>query len=133
MKDRFVEFENFCSLLKSKDLTYARISRVLIHIALNIKKTDLESLAMCNYAPYLRVLGFSKKGTLLLSHIKDHAQVPFFLSPQGGINQLNAIERTILEKDIYASDIYRALLTNKSGRVFPTEFTRKFELKDING
>ncbi|MBR1635381.1 MAG: nucleotidyltransferase family protein [Lachnospiraceae bacterium] len=133
MKDRFVEFENFCSLLKSKDLTYARISRVLLHIALGITAEDRDNLEFCNFAPYLRILGFSKAGTALLTHIKNSARVPFFLSPQGGMPQLNTVEQSILKKDVYASDVYRTLLTSKSGRVFPTEFTRKFELKDING
>ncbi len=132
-KDRFVEFENFCSLLKSKDLTYTRISRVLLHIALGITQEDLDNLAMCNYAPYLRILGFSKKGTTLLKTVKERAKVPFFLSPQGGEGLLNELEKRILKKDVYAGDLYRMLLTNKSGRVFPTEYTRKFEVKDING
>ena len=131
LKDRFVEFENFCSLMKSRDITYTRISRVLLHIALDIKNEDRENLEMCNYSPYLRILGFSKKGTLLLKTVKERAQIPFFLSPQGGIGQLGEMEKAILDKDVHASDIYRALLTSKSGRVFPTEFTRKFELKDI--
>ncbi len=130
-KSRFVEFENFCTLLKSKDIAYTRISRVLTHIVLDIMQSDLFNLSECNYAPYLRILGFSKKGTGLLTEIKNNAQVPFFLSPQDGLNRLGEMERSILLKDVYASDIYRALLTNKSGRVFPTEFTRKFELKDI--
>ena len=125
-----MEFENFCSLMKSRDITYTRISRVLLHIALDIKNEDRENLEMCNYSPYLRILGFSKKGTLLLKTVKERAQIPFFLSPQGGIGQLGEMEKAILDKDVHASDIYRALLTSKSGRVFPTEFTRKFELKD---
>lgn len=131
-KERFVEFENFCSLLKSRDLTYARISRVLTHILLDIQQTDLNNLASCNYAPYMRILGFSKNGTYLLSEIKKRTQVPFFLSPQSGMPQLSVMEKAILRKDVHVSDIYRSLLTNKSGRVFPTEFTRKFDIKDMN-
>ena len=131
MKERFVEFENFCSLLKSKDITYARISRVLTHILLDISQSDLDNLITCNYAPYLRILGFSKNGTYLLSEIKKRTQVPFFLSPQSGMPQLNIKEKAVLRKDVHVSDIYRSLLTNKSGRVFPTEFTRKFDIKDM--
>ncbi len=133
MKSRFVEYENFCALLKSKDVAFARISRILTHIVLNIKQSDLDNLQMCNYAPYLRILGFSKKGTMLLTELKARAQVPFFLSPQDGMTRLNDMERQVLLKDVLASDIYRTMLTSKSGRAFPTEFTRKFELKDIVG
>ncbi|MBR1629416.1 MAG: nucleotidyltransferase family protein, partial [Lachnospiraceae bacterium] len=132
IKSRFVEFENFCALLKSRDLTYARISRVLTHILLDIKQYDLENLIECNYAPYLRVLGFTKKGTTLLADIKAKAQIPFFLSPQDGMPRLGEIERAVLAKDVHASDIFRTLLTSKSGRVFPTEYTRKFEIKDAS-
>ncbi|MBQ9631677.1 MAG: nucleotidyltransferase family protein [Lachnospiraceae bacterium] len=131
MKSRFVEFENFCTLLKSKDLAYARISRVLTHIVLDIRQQDLENLRACNYAPYLRILGFTKRGTMLLADLKARAQVPFFLSPQDGMARLNDMERAVLQADVKASDIYRTLLTGKSGRVFPSEYTRKFELKDI--
>ena len=131
MKNRFVEFENFCSLLKSKDLTHARISRILTHIVLGITEDDLGMLKACNYAPYLRILGFSGQGTSLLAEIKANAKAPFFLAPQDGMPQLNDTQKALLQRDVYASDLYRALLTNKSGRIFQTEYTRRFELKDI--
>ena len=37
----YVSFEQFCEILKTKEMTYARISRALLHILLDIKNDDL--------------------------------------------------------------------------------------------
>ena len=39
--DDLISYEQFCDLLKSRDLTYTRISRSLLHILLQIKTADM--------------------------------------------------------------------------------------------
>lgn len=44
----YKDFDSFCDLLKTKELTYTRISRSLLHILLDIKKIDYESISKRN-------------------------------------------------------------------------------------
>lgn len=39
----FDGYEAFCDLLKTREVTYSRISRCLYHILLNMRKSDLDS------------------------------------------------------------------------------------------
>ncbi|MCR4673510.1 MAG: nucleotidyltransferase [Lachnospiraceae bacterium] len=122
----FLSFTQFCDILKTKNLTHSRIRRVLTHIYLNIKKSQLLTFKDVNYAPYLHVLGFSEKGSSLLKEIKKNSNNPLFTSPKDINKTLNKNQIEILTSDLFAADVYRSIMTNKSGTTFPTEFTRKF-------
>lgn len=52
-RNHFVSFEQFSALLKTKEMTHTRINRALIHILLNIKKSDYTGIH------YARMLVFS--------------------------------------------------------------------------
>ena len=128
----FASFHSFCQLLKSKDLAYSRISRVLCHILLDIKKQDMLlpnnacPLDAKELVPYLRILGFSDNGRPLLKQIKKNGAVPLITSPQNAKGLLSLEAMHLLDKDIFASDVYRMMLSNKTGQFFPNEYTRKF-------
>ena len=57
-RNQLLSFDQFCNLLKTKQLTYTRISRALLHIILGIRKTELEQYAIHHYHGYARLLGF---------------------------------------------------------------------------
>ncbi|SFH62270.1 Predicted nucleotidyltransferase [Pseudobutyrivibrio sp. OR37] len=120
-KGKFISFTQFCDLLKSKNNTYSKISRVLCHILLDITWDDFEVAKNKGYISYIRMLGFSKNGAALLSAIKEYKKVPLLTRP----NDLT------YKSDIYSSDIYRAVQTAKSKAPLPTEYTRKFTLNNI--
>ncbi len=128
----YAGFHSFCQLLKSKDLAYSRISRVLCHILLDIKKQDMVmqnatcGLAAKDLVPYLRILGFSDTGRPLLKQIKKNGAAPLITSPQNAKGLLSPEAMHLLDKDIFASDVYRMMLSNKTGQFFPNEYTRKF-------
>ena len=125
--DSFIDFTRFCDLLKTKNLNHSRIRRVLTHIYLGIKDTDKTALENCNFAPYLHILGFTKRGAGLLNTIKNNPdQVPLFTSPMEAKEVLNQDQKIILKRDLDAADDYRILLTYKTRKSYPTEFTRKF-------
>lgn len=119
--NNFVSFTQFCQLLKTKNITYTRISRVLCHILLNITSADFEEAKANGYISYLRMLGFSKYGVTLLGDIKKKASLQLITSPTEDIHPC----------DIFASDIYRIICTNKKKEVIPNEYTRKFNLTNI--
>ena len=72
----FAGYTSFCDLLKSKDMTYTRISRCLLHILLNMTKEEFENCRTQDYISYARVLGFRKDATPLLTEIKKNSSVP---------------------------------------------------------
>lgn len=55
----FTTMGAFAQTIKTKEITLSRIQRGLLHILLGIKTKHLDSIK--NQAPYVRVLGFSKK------------------------------------------------------------------------
>ena len=109
-RNEFVTFEQFCELLKTKELTYSRISRALLHILLKCRKDDI------NEIPYARVLGFRTDSIPVMTEIKKHSQIPL-------ITKLANFEHPILERDIYASHIYQSVVTDK----FKTPFQNEYE------
>ena len=117
----FVSFSQFCDLLKTKNINYSRISRVLCHILLDITQADFEIEKAGGYIRYLRMLGFSKKGSEFLGDIKEKGNAPLITGPT-----------EIIDKhDILASDILRAVVTQKTKKSSSNEFTRKFDLTNI--
>ena len=73
---KYEGFTQFCNLLKSKNLTYTRISRVLTHILLGIENDDFN---ICMDNPYLRILGFKKSSGELMHLLKKLLQKSLML------------------------------------------------------
>lgn len=123
LKD-FQDFEQFAMLLKSKDLTYTRICRVLIHILLDITKEDYLTYQGASMVPYLRVLGFKKEAKPLLSAIKKKASSPLITKVADASNVLLKNELLLLQKDIFASDLYRGIAKDRAKTEKKNEFTQ---------
>lgn len=101
--NNFVSFEQFCELLKTKEVTYSRISRVLLHILLGIKKTDYTDIQ------YARVLGFRKEDSNVLTLIKNTSAITL-LTKLITIKNLPNPAVQMLNQDIYASIFLNQLL-----------------------
>ncbi len=99
---KYESFTQFCELLKSKNLTYTRLSRVLIHILLDIKN---DGHAAYHTAPYLRVLGFRKSSAALMHEIKKRATAPL-------ITKVADAPYDLIATDIFAADVYNRLCAN---------------------
>ena len=100
--------------VKSKRYTQTRIQRILIYILLNITKKDM-SLAKKSI-PYARILGYSSKGKDLISEINNAnpkltliTSVKKFMDKPG-----NKIYKSMLSKDILATNIYTLAYMNNS-------------------
>ena len=121
--NEFISYGQFCELLKTKEVTYTRISRALLHILLDIKNEDL------NEIEYARVLGFRIADSEVLSQIKKQASIPL-VTKLAAIDSLvmdTLSEKAIsmLKQDIYASDLYESIVTNKFGTPFINEFEQQ--------
>lgn len=116
----FLSFSQFCSLLKTRELTHARISRCLMHIILRITTADLNAYREDGYCQYARILGFRKDSADILSLLKRSSKVPLITrAAQEGI--LSGTGLTMLHQDIFASDLYESIITDKFKTPFISE------------
>ena len=120
----FREYEDFCKLLKSKEVTYTRISRLLLHILLNHRQSDYERTKEIGYIPYLRLLGFRKDASPLFTEMKKHALVPLITKPAGAVSLLNQDAYALFEQDVFASDLYYGISRQKNGFLQKSEYQR---------
>lgn len=120
----FTDYESFCRILKSKEITYTRISRCLFHILLNIKTTDYENAKTHGRIPYLRLLGFRKEAAPFFREIKKHAKVPLLTRPSKYASSLDKSAASMFLKDAAASDLYYGMLAQKSSAAQKNEYQR---------
>ena len=99
--------DELLNILKTKRYPSTRLKRILLYALLGISKKDmLESRKI--EQPYVRVLGFNEKGKELLSGI-SHAnpRLDIITSVKKYMEtSSNKTLKTMLEKDIFATDIY---------------------------
>ena len=114
--NQFETFEQFCELLKTKELTYSRISRALLHILLEIRKSDMKEIR------YARILGFRESDLWLLSEIKKNSSIPL-ISKLTSQKELSEEACEMLHADIRIANLYLSLITDK----FKTPFINEYE------
>lgn len=108
----FQSFSQFCERNKSRDITYTRMSRILLHILLHITNEDYQKGKSLDYIPYFRLLGFKKDSAGLLTQIKQTSQIPMISKLADTKNLLGQDALWLLEKDIFAADLYEQVLCN---------------------
>ncbi|MGN0363780.1 MAG: nucleotidyltransferase [Bilifractor sp.] len=114
--DGFRTFSQFAEILEAKNYTRTQINRALLHILLRIRKEDLQR-AVC--PEYVKVLGFTGQGRQVLSEIRN--------SKNAGIRTMaktSALPEEITRTDVFASNLYEAVRSQKSGQCFVHEFSR---------
>lgn len=114
LQENYVSFSHFIDEIKTKNMTYTGVSRALLHILLNIKKSDMNDLAASNYAPYIRILGFRKSSSPLLNELKN-SSIPVMTQLAKDIKELNDTALNLLQLDISSTHVYNLIKTNKSG------------------
>lgn len=134
-REHYVSWSQFCQSCDSRDMTYSRISRTLTHLLLDIRTEDLtpyrsKNSGTADILPYLRVLGLRKSALPLLTELSRHARAPLITSLAKARQQLTGQSLRMLEQDISASDLYRSVMTFKTGKPFPSEYRRKLLIVD---
>ncbi len=120
---RFNDYTGFCDLLKSKDMTYTRISRCLLHILLDIRKDTLRQNIRLDYVPYAKILGFRKDSTELLGAIKTKSSIPLVSKLADAKELLPEASHTMLREEIRMNDIYQSVLAQKSKYPMANEYS----------
>jgi len=120
--DKFTDFKDFCDLLKSKDMTYTRISRSLMHILLDIRAEDMDSARNNDYISYARVLGFRKDAEPLLSAIKKNASIPLVTKLADAEKILDEAAYQTLKKELRINSVYESTAALKSKQAMVNEY-----------
>lgn len=107
---QFESYEQFIFVLKSKQYTYTRISRCLLHILLNIKNYAIKDMSPEEITPYGRVLGFRRTASILLKEIKQKGTIPLITKMADAKDILNPSAYEMLSEDIFAADLYQRLV-----------------------
>ena len=117
----FISFDQFCDLLKTKEMTYSRISRSLFHILLKITEKDMTDYRNAGGCQYAHVLGFRKNGSSVLRHIKKHTSIPIITKPTQ-TEALSECAGRMFDSDIFASLLYESVVTEKFKFPFINEY-----------
>lgn len=120
----YTRFSDFCAMLKTKNITYARISRILLHILLDIRHSDYAYWRSRFFVPYARILGFRKESGAL-GYIKKHASIPLLTRAGDARKILSEDALVFFQKHLFADSVYRALVTAKGGQVMKNEFLQQ--------
>ena len=96
----------FINIVRSKRYTETRIKRILLYCLLGITKKDM--MLSKKTTPYIRVLGFNDKGKNLISQIKKANPKLSIITSVKKFEDINLNKnlKTILDKDIQATNIY---------------------------
>ena len=97
-------FGSLCEHIKTKEVPLSRIKRALVRITLGLDKKHMKKYSN---APYIRVLGFDKKGQEYLSYIRKTVEVPLITK--------TADYKEMLLDDIHAANIYNMIVVGKYG------------------
>ncbi len=121
----FTDWEDLCARLKTKELTYSRISRALLRILLSLSADQLQAAREQDYVPYARILGFRKTAMPLLSSLKKNSGIPMLSKLADADRMLSGVPARMLQKDILAAHLYESALAAKTGCVPRNEYTRQ--------
>jgi len=128
--------EQLINSIKTKRYTRTKIQRIILHLMMNLSKKDVKIFNRCGPL-YARILGFSKKGKILLRTIKKSSSAPLISKLSNYLRQIISEENNnvrnelikMLNYDILATDIY--VLGNKKAedRVARLDFIHKIVIK----
>lgn len=118
----FTDCRSFCDLLKTKEMTYTRISRCLMHILLNIKSNDMSLYMTSDCVKYARVLGFRKDKQEILTAIDQNSSIPLLTKLADAKQYLNEFAFEILQKELQISAVYGSAEAVKTGTPMTNEY-----------
>lgn len=139
--DEYKSFDQFVTLIKTKQMTETRIRRALLHILLDIRASDAAHVRTEKPGLYARILGFQKSAQPLIRKIRHEADVPVisdlpaalrlpaFHVPSGSPDPADgndaAVRRAMLLQTVYASRIRSLAVQNQTGRLPVSEYRRQ--------
>ena len=121
-RDNLNDLGYFIGSLKSKDITYSRLSRGILHIILGIKDSHMNMFI--NETPeYARILGFRENSSELIKKIKKASNLSIITKLSLGQKKLSISGRNMLELDINSAHLYNKVVFWK----YQTEISNEYK------
>lgn len=111
-------FNELCEKLKTKRYTMSRIRRIICRAILGIDNSVKEISV-----PYIRVLGFTEKGSKLLKEIKENGTLPLITNVKNGYDNLDNNGKKILKIENLATKLWSLASCNNT--ILNNEFTQQ--------
>lgn len=125
LSGQYNSFHQFCALCKSRDITYTRMSRILIHILLGLTQNLYTLGQKLDYVPYVRILGFRESAAPLLTRLKQSSDIPLITRVARDSSLLSDAARRIFSRDVFAAELYEQVLAMKCSRTRRSEYSRQ--------
>ena len=117
-----LSFEERIQALKTRQLTYTRVSRALLHLVFGMREEDISRWKDEGYALYARILGFRRQSSPLLSCLHKKSSIPLITKMADAAQSLAPSALALLEQEVYASHLYQTVRIKRGG-VFQNEYT----------
>ena len=117
-----LSFEKRIQALKTRQLTYTRVSRALLHLVLGMREEDISRWKDEGYALYARILGFRRQSSPLLSCLHKKSSIPLITKMADAAQNLSPSALALLDQEVYASHLYQTVRMKRGG-VFQNEYT----------
>lgn len=120
-------WEDYCMQLKTRNVTYTRVSRALLHILLDIRADDVAALTAAGTIGYARILGFRRSAGSLLATLREQSTIPLITSPSEGLRSedIPPVFRQQLRRDLTASELYDAVLQHGRAGIEPSRICER--------
>ncbi|SDA68013.1 cytidyltransferase-like domain-containing protein [Butyrivibrio sp. INlla18] len=102
----FKTFDELCAKCKSKNMTYSRISRSLMHIVLDMKASNMEEYKADGYTGYARILGMKKDISPSIKTVKNIGNIKIFNQLKEAKENLSELEMRLLNETLFANKLY---------------------------
>lgn len=110
--------------LKTRQYTYTRVSRALLHLLLGITDRQISEYKRAGYAPYARILGFREESKEVLSYLKKQSSIPLITKTADASRILSGTALAMLNRDIYSTHVRQSVLAHVHGYRAENEFTQ---------
>ena len=120
LRNSFETVSQFTALLKTRELTYSRISRALFHLLLDIRQAPPIS--------YARLLGFRREASGVLRAIKENGKIPLITGTANAALLLDEQAHRLLEEEITICHLYETIRCSRYHRSFRHEHTRQLTI-----
>ena len=107
----YSSWSSFCSLIKTRNVTYTRISRCLLKILLDLKKEDVDRWIRAGWCGYAKVLGFRRESAAFLGLLEKEAGLPL-IRKLSSPPDMDPVWTDLLERELRADLLYH-LATEK--------------------
>ena len=114
---RYNSFMELCNGIKTKRYTMARIRRILCCAILGITR-EIQSTPI----PYIKVLGFTEKGSKLLPKIKEKSPIPLITNIKVGYDSLDQKGKNIMDIELLATRLWS--LSSDNNTVLKNDFSQ---------